>query len=130
MRGPSSGFSSRPVAGEIAPECSIVELTVIVRTDDARRGRQRWKLVPAPRRRPGKQDRRIGFAQDSPPEEAVSSEPVSEAEFPAGREFTVNFIKSGLGCGVNESKRAIEPGPYGPVPYASEQGIFCGLAGN
>jgi len=28
-----------------------------------------------------------------------------------------------------QQKRALE-GPYQPIPYASEQGIFCGLAGN
>jgi hypothetical protein len=70
------------------------------------------------------------FAGDSPLEEAVSSEPVSEAKFPASREFTGSFIESGLGAGVNESKKVIKPGPYGSIPYASEQGIFCGLAGN
>ena len=27
-------------------------------------------------------------------------------------------------------KRLVSTGPYGPIPYASEQGVFCGLAGN
>jgi hypothetical protein len=39
------------------------------------------------------------FAPDSPLEEPVMSELVSAAEFPASREFTGNFIDSGL-CGA------------------------------
>jgi hypothetical protein len=46
-------------------------------------------------------DRRFA---DSPLEEAVSSELVSEARFPASREFTENFIDWGLSRGVNASK--------------------------
>jgi hypothetical protein len=38
----------------------------------------------------------VRFARDSPLEEAVTSELVSEAKFPASREFTGNFIASGL----------------------------------
>jgi hypothetical protein len=39
----------------------------------------------------------VRFAPDSPLEEAVSSEPVSEVrKFPASREFTGNFIDSRL----------------------------------
>jgi hypothetical protein len=36
------------------------------------------------------------FALDSPLEEAVSSEPVSEAKFPASWENTGNFVRLGL----------------------------------
>jgi hypothetical protein len=36
------------------------------------------------------------FAMDSPVEEAVSSEPVSEAKFPASWENTGNFVRLGL----------------------------------
>ena len=46
----------------------------------------------------------VRFALDSPLEEAVSSELVSEARFPASREFTENFIDWGLSRGVNASK--------------------------
>ena len=70
------------------------------------------------------------FAHDSPLEEAVSSEPVSEAKFPASREFTGNFIESGLRGASTAAKTRVKPDPYGPIPYASEQGIFYGLAGN
>jgi hypothetical protein len=38
----------------------------------------------------------VRFAVDSPLEEAVSSEPVSEAKFPASWENTVNFVRLGL----------------------------------
>ena len=63
-------------------------------------------------------------------EEGVTSELVSEAKFPASREFTGNFIESGLGGASTAAKKGIKPAPYGPIPYASEQGIFYGLAGN
>jgi hypothetical protein len=42
---------------------------------------------------------RDGWFADSPLEEPVMSEPVSAAKFPASREFTGNFIDSGL-CGA------------------------------
>jgi hypothetical protein len=73
---------------------------------------------------------RSRFAHDSPLEEAVSSELVSEADFPASREFTENFIDWGLSRSVNASKTRADSKAYQPIPYASEQGIFCGLAGN
>ena len=73
---------------------------------------------------------KVWFAQDSPVEEGVSSELVSEAKFPASREFTGNFIELGLGGASTAAKKGIKPKPYRPIPYASEQGIFYGLAGN
>jgi hypothetical protein len=54
----------------------------------------------------------IGFALDSPLEEAVSSELVSEADFPASREFTENFIDWGLSRGVNASKNGADSKAY------------------
>jgi hypothetical protein len=51
--------------------------------------------------RPPLRDR--GFA-DSPLEEAVTSELVSEGQFPASWENTGNFIDSGLGCPNYRSK--------------------------
>jgi hypothetical protein len=69
------------------------------------------------------------FAADSSLEEAVSSEPVSwEPKF--SRENTGNFIDSELSGASTRAKKAINSVPYEPIPYASEQGIFCGLAGN
>jgi hypothetical protein len=70
------------------------------------------------------------FASDSPLEEGVSSEPVSEAKFPASWENTGNFSDSGLGGALTVAKTSMKSVPYGPIPCASEQGIFCGLAGN
>ena len=71
------------------------------------------------------------FAPDSPLEEAVTSEPVSEnRNFPASREFTGNFIESGLGGASTAAKKHVRPEPYGPIPYASEQGIKSSLEGN
>jgi hypothetical protein len=52
-------------------------------------------------------------------EEAVSSELVSEAEFPASREFTGNFIDSGLRGASTTAKDRIKSNPYEPIPYAS-----------
>src|SRR5437868_3506782 len=60
----------------------------------------------------------------------VLSELVSEAKFPASRENTGNFVRLGLRVRL----LARNPGPnsvaYGLIPYASEQGIYFGLAGN
>jgi hypothetical protein len=75
-------------------------------------------------------ERRREFAPDSPLEEAVLSELVSEAKFPASWENTGNFVRLGLRVRL----LARNPGPnsmaYDPIPYASEQGIYFGLAGN
>jgi hypothetical protein len=68
---------------------------------------------------------------DSPLEERVWSELVSEnRNFPASREFTENFIESGLGGALTAAKKSAKPEPYGSISYASEQGIKSGLAGN
>ena len=56
--------------------------------------------------------------------------PSLEPKFPASRENTGNFIHFGLGAHQRQAKRGAEPGTYRPIPYASEQGIFCALAGN
>src|SRR5712671_3556373 len=50
--------------------------------------------------------------------------------FPASRENAGNFIGSGLGGASAAVKRGTKSESYGPIPYASEQGIFCGLSGN
>ena len=71
------------------------------------------------------------FAADSPLEGGVSCELVSEnAKFPASWEYTGNFIDSGFGGASRAAKNDIKSVPYGPIPYASEQGIFCRLTGN
>jgi hypothetical protein len=56
--------------------------------------------------------------------------PSLNAEFPASREFTGNFIDSGPHGASTAAKKGIKSARYEPIPYASEQGIFCGLAGN
>jgi len=56
--------------------------------------------------------------------------PSLNAEFPASREFTGNFIDSGPPARQQQPKKGIKSERYEPIPYASEQGIFCGLAGN
>jgi len=43
---------------------------------------------------------------------------------------TGNFIDSELDGASTRAKKVIKSVPYGPIPYASEQGIFGGLAGN
>ena len=67
---------------------------------------------------------------DSPLEEAVSSEPVSDPKYPAGWENAWNFVGSGLNGTSKGTKKGAKSGANGPIPYASEQGIFCTLAGN
>jgi len=60
------------------------------------------------------------FAADSPLEGGVSCELVSEnAKFPASREFTGNFIDSGLGGASKAAKKGMKSVSYGPIPYAS-----------
>jgi hypothetical protein len=50
----------------------------------------------------------------------VSCELVSEnAKFPASREFTGNFIDSGLGGASEAAKKGMKSVSYGPIPYAS-----------
>jgi hypothetical protein len=56
--------------------------------------------------------------------------PSLKPKFPASRENTGNFIDSGLGRASTVEKTSIISILYGPIPYASEQGIFYGLAGN
>jgi hypothetical protein len=46
------------------------------------------------------------------------------------RPNTGNFIESGLGGASTAAKRGVKSEPYETIPYASEQGIFCGLTGN
>ena len=41
-----------------------------------------------------------------------------------------NFIDSALRGASTAANKGIKSGRYEPIPYASEQGIFCGLAGN
>jgi len=68
---------------------------------------------------------------DSLLEEAVRSELVSgRPKFPVSRENTGNFIDSGLGGASIAAKGAVRSEAYEPIPYAFEQGIFCGLTGN
>jgi hypothetical protein len=55
---------------------------------------------------------------------------LKKAEFPASREFTGNFIDSRLRSGSTAAKKGATPDAYEAIPYASEQGFFCGLAGN
>jgi hypothetical protein len=74
---------------------------------------------------------RTEFAADSPLEGGVSCELVSEnAKFPASWENAGNFADSGLGGASEAAKKGTKSVSYGPIPYASEQGIFCGLTGN
>jgi len=62
----------------------------------------------------------IRFALDSSLEGGVSCELVSEnAKFPASREFTGNFIDSGLGGASEAAKKGMKSVSYGPIPYAS-----------
>jgi hypothetical protein len=69
------------------------------------------------RRRDGEEPKVCGL---SPLEGGVSCELVSEnAKFPASREFTGNFIDSGLGGASEAAKKGMKSVSYGPIPYAS-----------
>jgi hypothetical protein len=67
---------------------------------------------------------------DSLLEEAVTSEPVSGAKFPASWENTGNFVRLGLRVRLLARNPGTNSMAYDPIPYASEQGIYFGLAGN
>src|SRR5947207_15144058 len=56
--------------------------------------------------------------------------PSLNAEFPASREFTGNFIDSGPPARQQQQKKGIKTTRYEPIPYASEQGICFGSARN
>jgi hypothetical protein len=85
--------------------------------------------LPSPEELFGALIEEVRFALDSPLEEAVSSEPVSESQFPASWEFTANFARFDPAT-RNRRKELAKSVDYSRIPYASEQGIYCGLAGN
>jgi hypothetical protein len=68
-------------------------------------------------------DEESKFARDSPLEEGVTSELVSEAKFPASRENTGNFVRLGLWGRLSARNTGPNTIAYDPIPYASEQGI-------
>ena len=116
-RGSNSAGSPRPSPSRVCPRRDRLFMPA-------------W-LGGESRNRKAGSNREVRFAADSPLEEAVSSEPVSEAgNSLLGREFTGNFIASGPRAASTAAKKDAIPDAYGPIPYASEQGIFCGLAGN
>jgi hypothetical protein len=78
-------------------------------------------MVPFPRRLPH---------TISPLEEAVSSELVSEAKFPASWENTGNFLRVGLWVQLLARNLTSNSTAWHAIPYASEQGIYFRLAGN
>src|SRR5712671_6018484 len=73
---------------------------------------------------------RSKFAADSLLEEAVLSELVSEPKFPASWEYTGYFVRRGLRVRLLARNPASNSMVCEPIPYASEQGIYFGLAGN
>ena len=67
---------------------------------------------------------------DSPLEETVLSELVSEPKFPGNRQKYRDFHRRSLR--IRLVARNPEPNSviYDPIPYASEQGSYFSLAGN
>src|ERR1700745_945961 len=55
----------------------------------------------------------------------IERTPSLKPKFPASRENTGNFIDSVLGRASTVEKTSVISIFYGPIPYASEQGIFC-----
>jgi hypothetical protein len=68
---------------------------------------------------------RVGGNRD-----AVLSELVSEPKFPASWEYTGYFVRRGPPSGLLARNPEPNSTIYEPIPYASEQGIYFGLAGN
>ena len=79
---------------------------------------------------PTSQEEEVRFAPDSPLEEAVLSELVSEAKFPASWENTGNFVRLGLRVRLLARNWAGNSMVCDAIPYALEQGTYFGLAGN
>jgi hypothetical protein len=105
-------YQHRPPAA--APACRQ-QLRELLRRAGGMRARSRWAGREAPAGAEFRQSR---------------ANPSLNAEFPASREFTGNFIDSEPhGASISE-KKGIKSERYEPIPYASEQRIFCGLAGN
>jgi hypothetical protein len=52
--------------------------------------------------------------------------PSLDPKCPASWENTGNFVDSGLHGASKAAKNGATSVSYGPIPYASEQGIFCG----
>jgi hypothetical protein len=73
--------------------------------------------------------RRNRFASDSPLEEAVSSELVSEADFPASREVTENFIDWGSRGASTPAKRALGQRLTSQFPTHPNREFFAVLQG-
>jgi hypothetical protein len=67
---------------------------------------------------------------DSPLEGGVMCELVSVKKFPAYREINREFFTDSRLVALVNAKDIATSGAYGPIPYASEQGIFCGPTGN
>jgi len=95
------------------------EVTARALYDVARQGPEALRRLP-----------KVRFASDSLLEEAVLSELVSEAKLPASWENTGNFVRLGLRVRLFDRNLGTNSMAYDPIPYASEQGIYFGLAGN
>jgi hypothetical protein len=114
----SEGFQRHVGHAVCLPQDAAQSLLACHRDDHAARADQTCA--------PGKER----FVADSPLEEPVTSEPVSETEFPASWENTGNFVRQGLRVQLFVRNPSLNSMPYAPIPYASEQGIYFGLAGN
>src|SRR5262249_52769867 len=61
--------------------------------------------------------------------ESAANSSLKRPKFPASRENTGNFIDSRLGSASTAAKKRIKPERYGPIPYATEQGINLTVSG-
>jgi hypothetical protein len=68
-----------------------------------------------------------------PREEILSTVQISDAALTLGEAVSpiqgISF-DPGLGGASTAAKRGVKSVSYKPIPYASEQGIFCRLTGN
>jgi len=62
--------------------------------------------------------------------ESAANSSLENAKFPASWENTGNFVRLGLRVRLLARNPASNSMAYDAIPYASEQGIYFGLAGN
>jgi hypothetical protein len=72
----------------------------------------------------------VRFAEDSPLEEAVTSEPVSVWKFPASSEFAGNFARFGFFVAFHAPKTWGSPRACGANSLGIGAGNFYDVAGN
>ena len=100
--------------------------TAVVRAERPRSLQAKWRRSLFEHHSPDLKGSPVRFARDSPLEEAVLSELVSEAKFPASWENTGNSVRLDLRVRLLARNPVTNSMIHDPIPYASEQGIYFG----